>query len=73
MENPVEDAPGYWLLPKDLSHLHDEVIEYSVLVQTGAARKQEERPHFPLAHSALFTIHLRATSALGKSDPVVLN
>jgi hypothetical protein len=60
VKNPDEEAPGYWLLPKDLSHLHDEVIEYCVLVRITAARKQEEMPHFPLTHSALFTMHLRA-------------
>jgi len=55
-----EETPGYWLLPKDLSDLHDAVIEYSVLVQTDAARKQEQKQQFPLTHSALFRMHGRA-------------
>ena len=60
MEQTGEEVPGYWMLSKDLAALHDLVIDYSVLVQEDAARKQEQKQSFPLTHSALFTMHRRA-------------
>lgn len=54
------EQQGYWGVPKDLSQLHDVVIEYAVRIQEAAAAKQEKTSNGPVSHVALMSIHRTA-------------